>query len=82
MNFFEFIKNNLSHVLPILLAGGFGLAIIVERAKALFMTYPIHDVKGFFNKVSELVLGGKTAEAPAHISLCRNVADASAPNGR
>ena len=72
MNFFEFIKNNLSHVLPILLAGGFGFAIIVERAKALFMTYPIQDVKGFFNKISELVLGGKTAEA---VTVCDGMQD-------
>lgn len=39
MQFFEFLKDNLAHVLPILIAGAFALAIIVERFKALFVTY-------------------------------------------
>lgn len=70
MSFFEFIKNNLSHVLPILIAGGLGLAIIVERARALFVTYPVQDTKGFFNKISELVLSGKTSDA---VTVCEGM---------
>lgn len=70
MNFLEFIRTNLSHALPILIVGGFGIAIIVERAKALFVTYPIQDKKGFFDKITELVLSGKTSDA---VLVCDNL---------
>lgn len=67
MGFFEFLKNNLGHVAPILLVGTFGLAIIAERARALFMVYPVKDKDGFFDKLQDLVMGGKLGEA---ITLC------------
>ena len=65
--FFEFIRTSFLHVAPILIAGAIAAAIIVERTRALFMIYPIHDIQGFFDKITDLVLHGKLAEA---ISLC------------
>jgi biopolymer transport protein ExbB/TolQ len=65
--FFDFIRTNFLHVAPIILAGMIAVGIIVERTRALFSVYPIHDVQGFFDKVQDLVLAGKLAEA---ISLC------------
>lgn len=67
MNFFEFLKNNLSHVAPILIAGAFGLAIMLERSRALFMVYPVKDKDGFYDKLQELVMNGKLGEA---ITMC------------
>jgi biopolymer transport protein ExbB/TolQ len=64
---FDFIKNNLGHVAPILIAGAVALAIMVERARALFQVYPIKDAQGFFDKITDLVLAGKVAEA---VALC------------
>ena len=67
MSIFDFIVNNLAHVAPILIAGAFAIAIILERSRALFKTYPIRDQQGFFNKLTDLLLNGKTAEA---VALC------------
>ncbi|HLE00949.1 MAG TPA: MotA/TolQ/ExbB proton channel family protein [Bdellovibrionota bacterium] len=63
MSFFEFIKTSFWHVAPILLVGVFALAIIVERSRALFMVYPIRDSRGFFDKLTELVISGKLGDA-------------------
>ena len=65
--FFDFIRTNFMHVAPILLAGTVALAIMIERSKALFDTYPIKDSQAFFDKINELVLAGKLADA---IALC------------
>jgi len=67
MDFVEFIRNNLSHVLPLLVAGVFGAVIIAERARALFVVYPLPDTKGFFDQISSLVMNGRLPEA---IALC------------
>lgn len=67
MGFLEFIQNNLSHVLPILIAGAIAIAIMVERFRALLSTYPMQNSKAFFEKLSELLISGRTSEA---ISLC------------
>lgn len=64
---FDFIKNNLAHVAPILIAGAVALAIMLERSRALFQVYPIKDSQGFFDKLTDLVLAGKVAEA---VALC------------
>ncbi len=66
-SFFDFLRTSFFHVAPILIAGAFAGAIIAERAKALFKTYPIQDMDGFFEKVRDLVLKGKVGEA---VSLC------------
>lgn len=67
MSFFEFIKENFFHAFPILLAGGFAIAIMAERIRALFQVYPVKDVDGFFDRVSDLVMTGKLPEA---LALC------------
>lgn len=63
MSFLAFLQENLSHVLPVLVAGIVGFAIIVERSRALFFTYALRDPKLFFARIHELVLAGKTREA-------------------
>ena len=67
MNLMEFIKEHFIHVLPILLAGGFAISIMVERAKTLLMVYPMKDSHGFFDRIREMVYAGRTAEA---VALC------------
>jgi biopolymer transport protein ExbB len=64
---FEFIRTNFMHVAPILAAGTFATAIVLERYKALYVTYPIRNPEAFFEKLTDLVLSGKLADA---ISLC------------
>ena len=66
-NFFEFIRSNFWHVFPILLAGTFATAIMIERTRALFQVYPIKNPEAFFEKLTELVIAGKLGEA---IGLC------------
>jgi biopolymer transport protein ExbB len=66
-NMLDFIRNNFLHVAPILLAGAIAIAIVLERWTALFTTYPIRDQQGFFDKVTEFVLSGKTGDA---VALC------------
>lgn len=66
MGFIEFITGNLSHVLPILIVGVFGLAIILERIKALYASYAMRDVETFFDKVTQAVTRGKLQEALSH----------------
>jgi biopolymer transport protein ExbB/TolQ len=71
-DFFEFMRNNLGHVFPILIAGAFGIAIIIERSIALFQRYPIHNPEAFFDKITDLVMAGKLAEA---IAVCERYGD-------
>lgn len=63
MNILEFIKANILHVLPILIVGAVGTAIILERVKALFQTYPLGNVEEFFSTVTTFVMAGKIREA-------------------
>ncbi len=62
-----FIKNSFWHVLPVLLAGAFGLAIILERTRALYILYPLKNPERFFQDLRQLVLTNQLAEA---VSLC------------
>src|SRR4051812_22670632 len=66
-NFMQFLKESFFHLAPILIAGAIAIAIVVERARALFAVYPIRDAQGFFEKLTELVLSGKVSEA---IAVC------------
>jgi biopolymer transport protein ExbB len=68
MGFFEFIRDNFMHVVPILVAGFIAVAIIVERAQTLFKTYSMPAGDAFFEKVRELVSKGQINEAMA---LCQ-----------
>jgi biopolymer transport protein ExbB/TolQ len=63
----EFIRTSFWHVAPILIAGAFAAAIMVERFQALFLKYPIRDSQGFFDKITDLVLRGKLPDA---VALC------------
>lgn len=65
--FIDFLKTSFWHAVPILLTGAFAAAIIAERLRALFTVYPIRDLQGFFDKMTDLIMGGKLGEA---ISLC------------
>jgi biopolymer transport protein ExbB/TolQ len=65
--FLDFIRGNFLHVAPILIAGVFAVAITLERTRALFKTYPIQNSRDFFEKITDLVISGKAAEA---ISYC------------
>lgn len=67
MNFFDFMKNNFFHVLPILIAAAIAVAIAVERFVALFKLYPIHNMDAFFARISDLVMQDKISEA---VSVC------------
>ena len=78
MGFFEFLQNNFKHVLPIILCGGFALAVIIERTRALYQVYPMKDTEGFFKQITRLVLAGKTKEAK---SLCEQHKDKPNPHG-
>jgi biopolymer transport protein ExbB len=66
-NFFDFVRNNFMHVAPLLVAAGFAIAIIFERFMALYAVYPIRDMNGFFDRLTDLVMQGKVGEA---IALC------------
>jgi biopolymer transport protein ExbB/TolQ len=61
----EFIKGNLLHVLPILVAGAFAAVIILERLRALYLVYPVVNEDRFFESVQDCVMKGKVAEALA-----------------
>lgn len=72
MNFIDFVKNNFWHVSPILAAAAFAISIILERSRALLKQYPMEDTESFFERVSDLVLKGKIAEA---VSMCDRYSD-------
>jgi biopolymer transport protein ExbB/TolQ len=61
----QFLRENFLHVAPLLIAGAIAIAIIVERVRALYSVYPIRDSRGFFEKITDLVLAGKVSEAVA-----------------
>jgi biopolymer transport protein ExbB/TolQ len=66
-NFTKFVTENLSHVLPIIIAGIFAAAIVAERIKAVFYTYPLAGRVKFYHRIRELVMADKVQDA---ISLC------------
>lgn len=57
----------LMHLLPIIVVGAFTLAIIVERAIALYWKFPI-DSHGFTNEVKQKILSNDIAGAIQHCS--------------
>ena len=65
--FLDFIRTSFLHVAPILVAAAIAVAIIVERTRALFSVYPIKHPREFYDKLSDLIVAGKTAEG---IALC------------
>lgn len=71
-NFFEFLKDSFGHVLPILIAAVFAIAIIAERTIALYTRYPIRNLEAFFDKITDLVMSGRLADA---VALCDQMPD-------
>lgn len=66
MNMLEFLRDHFWHAFPILVAGAFAVAIIAERIRSVFFHYPMKDVPGFFDRISQSILTGQTAQAIAH----------------
>jgi hypothetical protein len=54
--FTEFLFANWTHVLPIIIAGVFAVAIILERVKMVFFTYPLAGRSKFYHRIRELVM--------------------------
>jgi biopolymer transport protein ExbB/TolQ len=61
--FINFIRHDFGHAAPILAAGGFGVAIILERIRALVFAYPIRNTPQFVEKIRDLVMADRVAEA-------------------
>ena len=66
-NMISFVSTNFLHAAPILAAGGIAIAIILERMKALLITYPISNGPAFFEKIRDLIMSDRLSEA---LSLC------------
>ncbi len=67
MEIIEFIKSSFWHVLPVLAAGAFAIAIIIERTRALYMLYPLKNPEQFFHDIRSLILHNQLSEA---LDLC------------
>lgn len=65
--FSDFIIGNFSHTLPVILAGIFAVAIVMDRVKMVFFTYPLAGRSKFYHRIRELVMADKVQDA---ISLC------------
>ncbi|HAR42303.1 MAG TPA: hypothetical protein DCS07_06680 [Bdellovibrionales bacterium] len=65
--FFMFVRGSFWHAAPIMVGGGFAVAIIIERVRTLFKVYPMQDIDGFFDRITGMVISGKVSEA---IGLC------------
>lgn len=63
----QFIKDNFWHVFPILGVGFFALWIVWDRYPALFSKYPMKNSAAFYDKLRDLVMSDRLAEA---IALC------------
>ena len=63
LNMLTFIRENFAHVAPILLAGAIGLAIMLERFRALLYVYPLTNTAAFFETIRTLVLSDRLGEA-------------------
>jgi biopolymer transport protein ExbB/TolQ len=59
----KFIHENFLHVGPILGVGVFGLAIAIERIRALIFIYPLQNTASFFETVGVLILTDRVSEA-------------------
>lgn len=73
----SFIRNNLGHVAPILLTGALGVIIILDRIRALMLTFPLHGSEVFFEKIRNLVMKDRIGEA---IALCERYNKKPVPN--
>ena len=67
MDFFAFIQDHFAHAAPVLLAAVFGIAIMIERMRALVQVYPLKDSRAFMQKIEEFVSRNEMAQA---VALC------------
>jgi len=63
MEIIAFIKEHFVHAGPILLCAIFSVAVFLERFYLLFLRYPLHNTKGFFEKIGTLVMSANLDEA-------------------
>jgi biopolymer transport protein ExbB/TolQ len=61
----EFFRSNFFHVAPIIIAGVIAIAITFERISSVVMTYPLKENKPFFDKIRDLLMADRMAEAIA-----------------
>jgi biopolymer transport protein ExbB/TolQ len=66
MSFIDFLKEHWLHVLPILIAGAFAIAITMERFQTLFRTYPLKNTTEFFDTIGKFLVAGQVQEAIVH----------------
>jgi biopolymer transport protein ExbB len=66
MTFIQFLKDHWLHVLPILIAGTFAIAITLERFQTLYRTYPLHNASEFFDTIGKFLVAGQVQEALVH----------------
>lgn len=71
-NLGTFLRDHWTHAAPILFAGAFALAIIIERTWILFWVYPLRGSKKFFENVRELIFDDRLQDA---IALCDRYQD-------
>jgi biopolymer transport protein ExbB/TolQ len=71
-NLVDFLKENFFHVAPILVAGGFGIVIVIERSLALIWTYPLNNSGRFFDKIRDFVMADQLVEALTYCEEFRN----------
>lgn len=62
----DFLVNNFTHLIPIILAGALGLAIVLERLRALFLVYPM-ATDPFLEKIQNLANENRIGDA---LGLC------------
>ena len=62
-NFLIFLRDNFFHVVPIIGAGIIAVAIVIERTWMLLHIYPLRDPNTFFQKIRDLVLADRIADA-------------------
>ena len=63
----SFLINNISHMIPILACLVLAAAIIFDRARMLYIVYPMRAAAAFFDSIRNLVMADRLAEA---IALC------------
>ncbi len=61
----KFIQEHIWHVAPILAVGAIGVAITIERTRALLIVYPMSNAGAFFETIRALLLADRVAEAVA-----------------
>ena len=67
MSFVLFLKNDILHFAPILVAAWVAISILLERLPALVWIYPLKSSKEFFSNLRYLIMADRTADA---LALC------------